>query len=61
MQLFLAFLFLAYLFFFLLNESLGLDELLYKVEFGWANKGTQTTLYAEIHTSLLDFFNQISI
>jgi len=61
MQLFLAFLFPAYLFLFLLNESLGVDELLYKVNLGWANKGTQTTLYAEVHTGLLDLFNQISI
>jgi hypothetical protein len=61
MQLFLAFLFLAYLLLFLLNESLGVDELPDKVDLGWANKGAQTTLYAEIHTGLLDFFNQISI
>jgi hypothetical protein len=54
---FLTQLFLAYLFLFLLNESLGVDELTDKVYLRWAYKGTQATLYAEVYASLLDFFN----
>jgi len=52
---------LMYLFLFLLNKNLSLDDLFPQVYLRWTDIGEQSTLYTEIHAGLLSLFKQISI